>query len=182
MGAKNIVMTKPMPAAAAVCTNKAEAVVLSAACDIHFCSDCIEMYLLTVWPIQSKRLVAVLRSNSLASRELPDTPPTFSTVTAARRLWRVLSTREGAAAKLTAAKVIRRTAKKLVAIRIMSVGPQTSTEWSIRPGGIGMPAALSRSVNLGTIPVERNRPFTLPFSAMPSFSKTKMSCMLITSL
>ena len=65
-GAKKTVMTAPMAAAAAVCTKRAEAVVLRAAWEIHFCSDCMEMYLLMDWPIQSKRLLAVLRRSSLA--------------------------------------------------------------------------------------------------------------------
>src|SRR5580698_10122976 len=126
-GAKKTVMRPPMAAAAAVCTKRAEAVVLRAAWEIHFCSDCMEMNLLTDWPIQSKRLLAVLRRSSLACIAAEPGMPTLSMEMAASRLCSVLSMRLGPVARVTTPKVMISTAKKLEAMRIMSAGPHTST-------------------------------------------------------
>src|SRR6476660_8039097 len=52
-------------------------------------------------------------------------------------------------------------------------------ENSMAPRSI--PYALSRSANLGRIPVALNCPRTFSFSPIPWRSKTKMSCMVITS-
>ncbi len=48
-------------------------------------------------------------------------------------------------------------------------------------GGRTMPDVFSRSANLGDTPVALNRPKTRPPASIPSFSKTKMSCMATTS-
>jgi hypothetical protein len=62
---------------------------------------------------------------------------------------------------------------------------QTHQRTSVTPSNMSvdrwMPDVFSRSQTFGLTPVARNRPTTLPSCVMPIFSKTKISCIVITS-
>src|SRR5262249_8236514 len=58
---------------------------------------------------------------------------------------------------------------------------RTSVTPSNMSGGRWMPDAFRRSQTFGRTPVARNRPTTLPSWVTPIFSKTKISCIVITS-
>src|SRR5262249_7450931 len=58
---------------------------------------------------------------------------------------------------------------------------RTSVTPSNMSAGRWMPDAFRRSAHLGRTPVGRNRPTTLPSCVTPTFSKMKISCMVMMS-
>ncbi len=92
-----------------------------------------------------------------------------------RRTWADLLDAVARMERIRMVKLIDSVSRNVIVSRLIVGSPSlhllyTSTEWSSRLRPSGIPAAFSRSPNLGTMPVEWKRPLTFPLGPSPSFS------------